>query len=151
MVFEDFIKSEEYPFEAQTDIWGDSVRILVDLDDKEDYATALRGYISPINAKLKWLCENRAGVLKCIVDAGMIAMAEHRVGNMEDAGEMSLPIEEELFRSGVHLDEIIACCDEGHSNVTLECYLVCKPDYFSGQPIQLFVNPDLSLYCNGVV
>ena len=151
MVFEDFRKPDEYPFEAETDIWGEKVRILTDFNDDEDYACALRGYISPVNAKLKWLSENRESVLKCIADAGIAAMAEHRVSNMEDAGEFPLTIEEEYFLGCIHPREIIACCDEGHSNVTLECYFVCRPDFFSGQQILLFVNPDLSLYCNGVV
>lgn len=151
MVFEDFRPSDEFPFAATADIWGEQAELLVDLNNDEEYAMALRGYINPVNAKLKWLEENREAVVKCMIDAGMIAMAEHRVGNMEAHGGFELPISEEVFGKSLHLDEIIACCDEGHSNVTLDCYFVCGPDYFSGQRIEVFVNPDLSLYCNSVV
>lgn len=151
MVFEDYRPSEEFPFEAVTEIWGEKARLPVDLNNDEEYAAALRGYINPINTKLKWLDENREAVIKCIIDAGMISMAEHRVGNMDGQGSFELPISDEQFAGTLHPDEIIACCDEGHSNVTLDCYFVCSPDYFSGQRIEVFVNPDLSLYCNSVV
>lgn len=151
MVFEDFRPSDEFPFEASAEIWGERADIFADLDNSEEYASALRGYINPVNAKLKWLDENREAVVKCIIDAGMISMAEHRISNMEEQNGFTLPVDEEYFANSLHIDEIIACCDEGPSNVTLDCYFVCEPDFFSGQRIEVFVNPDLSLYCNSVV
>ncbi|MDE7093934.1 MAG: DUF2262 domain-containing protein, partial [Oscillospiraceae bacterium] len=53
--------------------------------------------------------------------------------------KICLPITEEDFANSLYLDWISFDCAEGKNKITIELFLTCSPDYFSGHTIIVFL------------
>lgn len=119
----------------------------------------IRQNIKLINEQLNWLKENSNKIKDLIVYEDYAELAESWVKDLAeskdgyyiiDKQKVSLPIDEDAFKNSLHLSEISLHFQENELIPILEIYITCKPDYFYGHAISLYVDKDKNIELIGL-
>ncbi|MCI8650484.1 MAG: DUF2262 domain-containing protein [Anaerotruncus sp.] len=152
-----------YDAEIELDIWGQSCHLGF------DFTGELSENLPEIQRMLELLENSRAAVEQAILAYGMCSVAEDWVSGgeppedydmesdedpeyyytMEDE-KVYLPITEEAFLASLRLDGGTVYLDEKPEESYFDLFLYCKPDYFAGHVIEVFVEGDGNIKVNGL-
>lgn len=164
MTVKDFKKSELFTFEGRCMIWGEKdVPLSVDFPDGEtgDVNALLAAHLPDIEKRVAWVNASRAAIEQCVVDDGMVELAEDWAQSaeedpdsdcyiMEDGEKVCLPITEADFRKSLSVGEMSLGFTAGWDSPDMELYLYCKPDYFAGHTIIVDVDKDGNCECGSL-
>lgn len=152
------IEGKYYDFETEYDIWGfKSVNIGININIDDDYN--IDEYKDRIAKTLEWVNRKRHVIEQAILDNNMTESAEfwiqdaERLENgcylLEDGSSVSLPLSDDDFCMSLRLSELLINFEEDGSS-DMEIYFICKPDYFAGHCIEITVDNDKNISCDGV-
>lgn len=119
----------------------------------------IRQNIKLINEQLYWLKENNDKIKDLIVYEDYAELAESWVKDLAeskdgyyiiDKQKVSLPIDEDVFKSSLFISEIALHFQENEEIPILEIYVGCEPDYFSGHIISLYADQDKNIKLGGL-
>ena len=166
MEIKDFTLNEENSwkaFETDIDIWGEKVSILIDIDDMPVNEDSLKFFLPEINRKIQFIESHKNEIYKAMLDDGMLECAEDWASSgeededeeecyiMEDGQKVYLPISEEDFFKSLHLDGInINLSKNDDIKSFADMFFHCDPDYFAYHSIEVFVDEDDNIKCNGL-
>ena len=160
MQIKDFKDSDVFDFEAQTEIWGDSVGVGVDCD-----GSSLETMLPMINRLAEFINKNKSVVVRTLVDDGMLETAEDWVSSaeeaedstaerecyiMEDGTKVYLPITEEDVAASLRMDGMSVYYDYEKEDISADVFFICKPDYFAYHCIEVFMDSKGNIDVNGL-
>ena len=162
------VKDDEYDYSFTCEVWGqEDISISFDLpyiDDSED-KLEVNQVISDIKERLEWLDNNRALVEQALLDddIDILGLADDWADDgselydenqkryvMIDEQKVYLPIQEQTFLRSLYFNSIGIDYDEEAEGWELEIFIDCMPDYFAGHSIQMNIEVDGTISCNGL-
>ena len=165
MEIKDFVINEENSwktFTADTVIWGEKVSIIADADDMPANEDTLKTILPEINRRIEFIEKNRRAIEKCMLDDGMIECAEDWVSSaeedeteedcyiMEDGQKVYIPISEDDFLKSLHFDGLNLSFSKENEKGFSDLFFYCKPDYFAYHVIEIFIDENDNIKCNGL-
>ncbi len=143
-------------FETDYKIWNaNTVKVGININDDND----VEQYEDKILNQLEWINLKRHIIEQAILDSNMTESAEFWISNAEQSedgdyllqsGEkVSLPLSDDEFCKSLKISEMSVNIEEDGS-CDVELYFVCKPDYFSGQCIEVLIDCDKNISCDGL-
>lgn len=166
MEIKDFVINEENSwktFEAEAVVWGEKVSIIADADDMPANEDTIRTILPEINRKIQFINDNRKAIEKCMIDDGMLELAEDWASSaeedeteedcyiMEDGQKVYLPISEDDFLKSLCFDGVnISLSEDSSIKSIADLFFYCKPDYFAYHVIEVFIDENDNIKCNGL-
>lgn len=147
-----------YDFETQYDIWSfKSVNIGININIDDDYN--IDDYKDNIKKTLEWINRKRHVIEQAILDSNMTESAEYWIMvaeklengcyRLENGEEISLPLSDDDFCKSLCIPELLINFEEDGS-CDMEIYFTCQPDYFAGHCIEVTVDNEKNIICDGV-
>lgn len=152
-----FREGTNYDYETDYDLWKNKsvvIGINFNLDnyDISKYTDTIRGF-------LEWLNKKRHVVEQAILENNMTESAEYWVSRnkqsadgsyiMKDGSTVSLPINDDDFCKSLKFPEVVICIED-NGDCNAELYFRCSPDYFDGHSIEVFIDNDKNISCDGL-
>ena len=159
---EDFHESEYGFCETEATLWGNpGVSVTVDFPGGQDWEEGLEEYLPALRERLRWLEENRSALEDCLLEDGMLELAEDWASGaeeaedeedecyvMEDGQKVFLPVREEDFRASLYMESVGIDLSSGEP--ALHLCLCCSPDYFAGHCLCVSVDTEGNIESGGL-
>ncbi len=159
---------EDGAFNAQLQLWNDNAVMTVYVENLRENETADQEKVSQIMQTAAELINNsRKAVEQALLDDEMVALAEDWASSGEevfddddeseqeryilpDGSMVTLPISKKDFSASLHIDSVLIYTDAAYGLDDAEVFIVCKPDYFLGHCIDVFIKKDGTVNANGL-
>ena len=162
-----FEKSDIFTVESKVTLWGKrDINVGIDLPcfDDSELDEQLQKYSPMIEEKIKWIESNRKIIEKALIEDDMVELAEEWASSaemaedeneecylMENGDKVFLPISESDFLNSLQINGInMQFDDEEEEDNFFEIFLECHPDYFACHVIDVYVDYENNVTCNGL-
>lgn len=143
-------------FEIDYKIWGlNTVKVGINFNSEDD----IEDYEQRIKENLEWINRKRHVIEQAILDNNMTESAEYWITETEkndngkyllaDGSEVSLPLSDDEFCKSLRISELAVNLEQD-GTCDMEIYFICKPDYFRGQFIEVIIDSDKNIICDGL-
>lgn len=154
----EFKESCNCDFETECSLWNfSSVSVGININTDEDYD--IEDYSEKIEECINWLNKKRHIIEQAILDNNMTESAEYWVSAadksddgkymLNDGNKVSLPISDDDFCKSLRLPEL-SLNFEDDGNCDMELYFICNPDYFAGHCIEIIIDNEKNIVCDGL-
>lgn len=153
-----FREGQEYDFEAPYTMWGNEIMVGVNVNIESDYD--ISSYSERVEKRLMWINKKRHVIELAMLENGMGESAEYWTSNnyardddggyiLNDGKKVFLPISDDDFCESLSLSEIAVNFEED-GTADIEMYFACNPDYFDGHCIEILIDNDRNIVCDGI-
>jgi len=143
-------------FETECRVWDlNSVSVGINLNTDND----IEDYHDLITENIAWINRKRHLIEQAILENRMTESAEFWISECEksddggfilkDGSKVFIPISDDDFCKSLVISELTINIEESGKN-DMEIYFTCKPDYFSGHCIELLIDNDKNITCDGL-
>ena len=154
---ENLVLDKLFSYFGTCSIWNHNTSIAIIFGDIENKQELLIDYLPLLEKYLGWLNQYKKNIVQALIDDNYLKGANQWTAwakKEEDqekecyiikGQKIFLPITEEDFANSLYLDWISFDCAEGKNKITMELFLTCSPDYFSGHTIIVFIAQDRTI------
>ncbi len=155
---EDFRECEVCDCEADIEVWGQKSGLIVDYNGGD-----VTKILPQINELLEKLEGSKEKIVTALIEDDMLDLAEEWVSNggedengfytTIDGAKIKFPITEEFFADSLRVDGLTIYADEDSDDISTSLFLMCKPDFFAYNGIEIFleyIDGELNIEVNGI-
>ena len=143
-------------FETDYTLWNfNDVKVGINLNSDDD----IEVYKNKIIQSLEWLNKKRHIIEQAILDSNMTESAEYWISKTEksenggyilkNGEEVFLPLSDDDFCKSLRIYEIAVNVEEDET-CDVELYFICVPDYFQGHCIEVLIDNEKNISCDGL-
>lgn len=143
-------------FETECKVWNlNSVKVGINLNTDND----VEDYHDIVTENIAWIDRKRHLIEQAILENRMTESAEFWVSECEkaedgrfilaDGSRISVPISDNDFCKSLRIAELTINIEEDGTN-DMEIYFICKPDYFAGHCIEMTIDSEKNIVCDGL-